>query len=91
MPNVPDAPEGRQGSDLPAPLDLRDPAQLHDWLAALRTAVLDAEAAGEDATRRPKKRMFSRFEARRRLREATQNVIEMLDAAERGGRGADPA
>ena len=36
----------------------------------IEVAVRDGSAAGEDATRRPSKRMFSRFEARRRIREA---------------------
>ncbi|MFT3775110.1 MAG: hypothetical protein QM820_57925 [Minicystis sp.] len=84
MPTLPDAPSGRQ-PDLPAAaIDLCDPAQAAVWLAALHEKLLDCAAAGEDATRRPKKRMFSRFEARRRIREAESGLLDLLEAARRG-------
>jgi len=75
MRNVPNA---------PATVDLCNPIQARAWLTALRATVLDGMAAGEDATRRPKKRMFSRFEVRRRIDEASAGAQAMLDAAERG-------
>lgn len=84
MPTLSDAPTGRDASDPPAFVDLRDPAKARAWLAALRETVLDCSSIGEDATRSPKRRMFSRFEARRRMKESEELVLAMLDAAERG-------
>ncbi|MFO0762079.1 MAG: hypothetical protein U0359_36910 [Byssovorax sp.] len=83
MSTVTDAPAERQGGASPTLIDLCDPTQARVWLALLRDTVRDGAAAGEDATRRPKKRMFSRFEARRRVREASQSTLAMIDAAER--------
>jgi len=51
------------------------------WLEAIRDALIDAAAAGEDAARRPSERMFSRAEVRRRIAEAEQAALLMLDAA----------
>ncbi len=52
----------------------------HDaWLAALRPAIEDALAAGEDATRRLSERVLSRAEARRKIQEA-ETRIETLFA-----------
>ncbi len=76
-------PTGDQDGASPSIVDLRDPAQARAWLTLLRDAVRDGSAAGEDATRRPSKRMFSRFEARRRIREASQSTLAMIAAAER--------
>ena len=59
-----------------------DPSEIRAWLGALRAVLLDATAAGGDATRRPADRVFSRAEARRRLEEAEHAALVMLDAAE---------
>ena len=74
--------EGQDGAS-PGIVDLRDPAQARAWLTLLRNTVRDGTAAGEDATRRPRKRMFSRFEARRRIRESLQSTLTMIEVAER--------
>ncbi|APR85227.1 Hypothetical protein A7982_10576 [Minicystis rosea] len=84
MPTVPDAPLGRQPGQPATSINLCDHTQAASWLIALRDKLLDCTAAGEDATRRPKKRMFSRFEARRRIREAEGDVLHMIEAAQRG-------
>jgi hypothetical protein len=68
----------------PVPLRWNDVAGLREWLGDLRNQVLDVLAAGEDATRRPRKRMFSRYEANRRLRAAERAILCLLAAAERG-------
>ena len=83
MLTVTDAPPGNQDGASPGIVDLRDPVQARAWLTLLRDTVRDGSAAGEDATRRPSKRMFSRFEARRRIREASQSTLSMIAAAER--------
>lgn len=69
----------------------------HDaWLAALRTAIDDGLAAGEDATRRLSDRVLSRAEARRNLElaEASINALFASDPwRDRGDReswGAEP-
>ncbi len=87
MPEVHETPQEGQGmdpsADRPA-LNWQDPEEVERWFEALRDAILDGLAAGQDATRRLKKRLFSRHEARRRIDEAEQNVLALLDAAKRG-------
>lgn len=90
MSTVSDAPSGRQATPSPAIIDLREPAKLRAWLSAFRDAVLDCAAAGEDATRRPKKRTFSRVEARRRIEAARGSLLVMIEAAERGATSEAP-
>jgi hypothetical protein len=69
-----------------------DPVEARRWLYALREQTLDAIATGEDATRAPRRRMFSRHEARRRIRAAEEAITRLFDAAERGlGSGEDAA
>jgi hypothetical protein len=79
--------EGGQESsfvhDTPA-LRWSDPVEAGSWLAQLREQTLDAIAAGEDATRAPHRRFFSRHEARRRIRAAEGAIKALLDAADRG-------
>lgn len=77
--------DGGQPPDPSAPLPIRwdDPSQRRRWLSGLRDRALDGLVAGEDATRRVKKRFFSRHEARRRLREAKAALLAQLAAAER--------
>jgi hypothetical protein len=72
------------------PLDLADPAMVRAWLAALRTQVADALAAGEDATRRPSRRRLGRQTARRTLQEASRAVEQLLEVADRGVAKATP-
>jgi hypothetical protein len=83
MTTVPDPP---QGGDPPA-FRLDDPALLRAWLAGLREQVLDAVAAGEDATRRFRRRVLSRAEARRKLRTAKRALLGMIDVAEQAAGG----
>lgn len=59
-----------------------DPEDVKRWISALRSAVHDALAAGEDATRRLSERVLSRAEARRKLREAEKRIDSLLDVAE---------
>jgi hypothetical protein len=82
MSTVVKPPAGGERPDPPS-LRLDDPAQTCAWLACLREHVLDAVAAGEDATRRMRARVLSRAEARRKLRAAEQALLEMIEAAER--------
>ena len=64
------------------PLRWDDPIVMRQWLTLLRAQALDAIAAGEDATRTPRKRFFSRFEARRQLHKAEESLLALLQAAE---------
>ncbi len=63
------------------PIDLSDPAERRTWIELIRSEVLDLVALGEDATRRPSERMFSRHEVRRRLTEIERAILAKLDAA----------
>jgi hypothetical protein len=81
------APEGGQGTAPSSALEARplrwdDPLVMRQWLTLLRAQALDAIAAGEDATRTPRKRFFSRHEARRRLRKTEESLLALLQAAE---------
>jgi vacuolar-type H+-ATPase subunit H len=53
------------------------------WLKSLREQIDDGLAAGEDATRRIRRRVLSRAEARRKLRAATAGIDELMEMAER--------
>jgi hypothetical protein len=87
MSEVHQPPEGDQGTDpsttKPATIRWDNPSNIRKWLGDLRDQVLDALAAGEDATRRPKRRFFSRYEAKRRLRHAEESILALIEAAER--------
>jgi hypothetical protein len=79
--------EGGQGtapSSAPAARPLRwdDPLVMRQWLIQLRAQALDVVAIGEDATKAPRKRFFSRHEARRQLRKAERSLLALLYAAE---------
>jgi hypothetical protein len=65
-----------------ASLRFDDPEQMREWLKALRDATDDAIAAGDDATRRFSKRVLSRAEAKRKLREAEGSIESLLAHAE---------
>ena len=65
-----------------ARLRFDDREQVRPWLKALRDATNDAIAAGDDATRPFSKRVLSRAEARRKLREAESSLDELLTLAE---------
>ena len=54
------------------------------WLEAIQQQTDDAIAAGEDATRRPRRRVLSRVEARRKLKGARLAIAALLNAAVRG-------
>ena len=64
----------------PPPLT-SDPADVQRWLEGSRDALRDLLAVAEDASRRRKKRMFSRAAARRQIREAFAQVNGLLDVA----------
>jgi hypothetical protein len=59
-----------------------DVEQMREWLKALREATDDAIGAGEDATRRFSKRVLSRAEVRRKLREAEDSIESLIAYAE---------
>ena len=59
-----------------------DREHMREWLKALRDATDDAIAAGQDATRRFRKRVLSRAEARRKLRDAESSIESLLALAE---------
>ena len=91
MADVSEKPDPGKRTDPPSnppkptpPLRWDDRAQCGRWLGDLREQVFDAIAAGEDATRRPRKRFFSRHQARRRLRSAERAIFALFTAAERG-------
>ena len=66
-----------------ASLRFDDGEQMREWVKALRDAIDDGIAAGDDATRRFSKRVLSRAEARRKLREAESSIEGLLSLAER--------
>jgi hypothetical protein len=61
--------------------NLADPAEVRALLGAVRDQALDAIAAGKDATREPKKRMFSRHEAQRLILEAEGAILALIEPA----------
>jgi hypothetical protein len=61
--------------------NLADPAEVRALLGAVRDQALDAIAAGKDATREPKKRMFSRHEAQRLILEAERSILALIEPA----------
>jgi hypothetical protein len=70
-------------SNIP-PLDFTDPEAFRTWLAQLRTEIIDAVGAGEDANRPVGKRRMGRAMARSTLLEARRALGQLLDAATRG-------
>jgi hypothetical protein len=62
-------------------VNLADSAEVRALLEAVRDQALDAIAAGKDATREPKKRMFSRHEARRLILEAEAAILALIEPA----------
>jgi hypothetical protein len=60
-----------------------DPEHLGAWLKVLREQIDNGLAAGEDATRRYRKRVLSRPEARRKLRAAGTMIDDLLAMADR--------
>lgn len=66
------------------PLPWNDPDEARAWLGDLREQILDALAAGEDATRPLRRRVLSRAEARRKLTAAEQAILALLARAEAG-------
>jgi hypothetical protein len=58
-----------------------NPEERKRWITALRSALDDALAAGEDATRRLSDRVLSRAEARRKLHEAEKRIDTLLEIA----------
>lgn len=60
------------------------PEEVLAWLALVRDHILDAVAAGDDATRPISKRVLSRAEARRKIYRAEKDLVRLLAAAKRG-------
>lgn len=64
-------------------VDFSNPNDVREWLGSLRSTVEDLYSIGHEATKRPRKRVLSRFEARRQLEEAMQVAKSVLAAGER--------
>jgi hypothetical protein len=64
-------------------VDWSDPVDVRLWIAALRVQVQDLVAAGDDATRAPKRRILSRAESRRRVMLADRAAEALLAAGEK--------
>ena len=64
-------------------VDWSDAADIRLWIVALRVQVQDLAAAGDDATRHPKKRILSRAESRRRVLLADRAAEALLAAGEK--------
>jgi hypothetical protein len=62
-------------------VNFADPAEVRAFLGTLRDHALDAIAAGEDATRAPRERVFSRHEARRRIHAAEKAILALVEPA----------
>ena len=62
-------------------VDLADRAEVRAFLKTVREHALDAIAAGKDATLKPKERIFSRHEARRRILEAERALLALIEPA----------
>ncbi len=64
-------------------VDWSDPADVRLWIQALRVQLGDLVAAGDDATRHPKRRILSRAESRRRVHLADRAAEALLVAGEK--------
>jgi len=64
-------------------VDWSDPTDVRLWFQALRVQVQDLVAAGDDATRHPKRRILSRAESRRRVHLADRAAEALLTAGEK--------
>ena len=64
-------------------VDWTDATDVRLWIAALRVQVQDLVAAGDDATRHPKRRILSRAESRRRVHLADRAAEALLSAGEK--------
>lgn len=64
-------------------VDWTDPADVKLWIQAIRVQVQDLVAAGDDATRHPKRRILSRAESRRRVHLADRAAEALLAAGEK--------
>jgi hypothetical protein len=76
-------PSTDQPAALPA-LSWDDPAQVAAFFDHLRDHATEVIAAGEDATRRVRKRVRSRPEARRCVQHTGRTLLELIAFAERG-------
>ena len=64
-------------------VDWSDATDIRLWIQALRVQVQDLVAAGDDATREPKRRILSRAESRRRVNLADRAAEALLAAGEK--------
>ena len=64
-------------------VDWTDPTDVQLWIAAIRVQVQDLVAAGDDASRHPKRRILSRAESRRRVLLADRAAEALLAAGEK--------
>ncbi len=61
-----------------------DAEDVRGWLSALRSEVDELLAAARDRLRKKRKRVLSRFEARRKVRAAERAIAQLLEAGEAG-------
>jgi len=61
-------------------IDLADPDARRRWLAQVRDQIADATASGLDATAPKRRRVLSRAEARRKIRDASKALDALLAA-----------
>ena len=64
-------------------VDWSDPTDVRLWIQAIRVQVQDLVAAGDDATRAPRRRILSRAESRRRVLLADRAAEALLSAGEK--------
>ena len=65
----------------PPALDWGDPAAVQHWIDAVRLRADDAIGAGRDATARKRRRVLSRAEARRKIRDADSALAALFSQA----------
>jgi hypothetical protein len=71
-------------------LNWEDQDEARRWLLALLAAVKDLRGAARDRVRRKRRRVLSRYEARRQIAEAWRRVEELVRAGEAGLGGPGP-
>ena len=77
-------------SCVPPAVPWGDEASVRRWFSALREGVKDLRGAARDRVRRKKERVLSRYEARRQIVDASQQLLWLLEAGEAGFDGPAP-
>jgi hypothetical protein len=67
-----------------------DRDEVRRWLLAVLEAVKDLRAAARDRVRRKRRRVLSRYEARRQIRDSWDRIERLVRAAEAGLEGMGP-